>query len=1015
MPSSTPLPGRARPWRALLAGAVAAGLTAAAPAAAIAVPSPAPDAAPRPTTGEGAPSASARAVASGEQVEVIAERTERSTTYANPSGTFTRETHSVPIRVRQAGKLVDADPTLVKAADGTVRPKATSVGMEFSGGGDAPMATVSRDGRSMTMDWAGKLPEPTLSGDTATYPEVLPGVDLKLRASVTGYQQLLVVKNREAAARPELKKLRFDLDSEGVAVRADAAGNLTAVNPAGQTVFTAPTPSMWDSSGVPADAPAAATSRKARSVDTALSAPQAAPAVEAGGFTPAVGAKETTMPVKLASGTLEMIPDQKLLSAPDTVFPVHIDPYVSGARNNWTAVSKSYPTTSYWNKTDNVARVGYESDTGGTWRSFFTMDSRNLNDANKTIVKSTFRISNTHSWSCTKKPVELWDTGTISSATTWNKQPAWSNKLATLTDAKGWGTGCPAGNLEFDNTANAKKAQAGKWTTMTLGLRASESDTFGWKKFDAKTAVVSTEYNTTPGVPNGLGTNPATQCNANPVAVIGNTDVQLFAKVADADGGTLQARFKVWPTGKPEAFFEPLASATSGTVARVTVSKGSFADRTPYTWQVRAEDGKAKSAFSATCSFMVLKDRPSHKPDVSSPQFPDGADGWPAGTSPIRTEGVFTIANGGAKDVESYEYSSSVDPTVRTLKPAKPGGDVTVKLTPMTVGSHTLTVRSLDRAGNGSDPQSYLFYANGLKTADKAGDINGDGHPDLWAVDGEGTLQRYFGDGTGKVTKAAEAASEKGAYKNAKITTRGDWTSNQFEDLVALIPDPVENYNRLWVHPNDGKGAIETAEKQKPTDEPKVVERELKVHEEENAHFREADQILAIGDVDGPLDLDGDGVIGSDDRPAHPDLIVKKGDHLWLYFGSSSNHLDEHLDQPPVLLGQGGWSNYDLMAPGDHTGNGRVDMLARSKTTGELRLYEGKGPEGQGLGNAHTVIGNGWTPAYRPLATAAPDITGDGRSGVWATGAGGELYFYPGIRGGGTAIGTSLKGYLDLG
>lgn len=1022
MPSSTPLPGssggpgRARPWRALLAAAVVAGLTAAAaPGVALAAPAPSPapgattDSAPGSATGEGtsaaASAASARAVESGEQVEVIAERTELSTTYANPSGTFTRETHAVPIRVRQAGKLVDVDPTLVKAADGSVRPKAATVGMAFSGGGDAPMATISRDGRSMTMDWAGKLPEPKLSGDTATYPEVLPGVDLKLRASVSGYQQLLVVKDQEAARNPELKKLRFDLATQGVSAKADAAGNLTAVNPAGQEVFTAPTPSMWDSSGVSADAPATAKSRKARSVDAALAAPQPAPAVEAQGFTPAVGAKETTMPVKLASGALEMVPDQKLLTAPDTVFPVHIDPYVSGARNNWTAVSKSYPTTSYWNKSDNVARVGYEQDTGGVWRSFFTMDSRNLNDANKNIVKSTFRIKNTHSWSCTKKPVELWDTGTISSATTWNKQPGWSNKLATLTDAKGWGTGCPAGNLEFDNTANAKKAQAGKWATMTLGLRASESDTFGWKKFDAKTAVVSTEYNTPPALPTSIGTSPATQCNASPYAAVGNTDVQLYGTVNDPDGGTVKGHFRVWPTGATTGnVFEQTVSVTSGTVARVTVPKATFKDRTSYSWQVRADDGRTASAWTDVCRFTVFKDRPSEQPDVSSPQFPDGAAGWPTDTSPIRTEGVFTVTNGGGKDIASYEYWSTLDATVRTVKPAAIGGSVTIKLTPTKAGPHTLNVRSLDRAGNRSDARGYVFYANGAATPDKAGDINGDGHPDLWAVDEQGTLQRYFGDGTGKATKAAEAASATGAYKNAKITARGDWTDDNFEDLLALIPDAVEKRDRLWIHPNDGSGAVDPAER-----------RELNVWDEENAHFRGASQILAIGDVDGPLDLDGDGVIGADDRQAYPDLIVKKGDHLWLYFGSASGYLDEYLEQPPVLLGQGGWSNYDLMAPGDHTGNGRVDMLARAKTNGELRLYEGKGPEGQGLGSGHTVVGNGWTTEYRPLVTAAPAVTTDGKSGVWATGPGGELYFYPGVRGSGVAAGPNLKGYAALG
>ncbi len=48
-------------------------------------------------------------------------------------------------------------------------------------------------------------------------------------------------------------------------------------------------------------------------------------------------------------------------------------------------------------------------------------------------------------------------------------------------------------------TSAAKDAVANRWNNITLGMRAAnESDVYAWKKFDAHSAVLSTEYNTVP-------------------------------------------------------------------------------------------------------------------------------------------------------------------------------------------------------------------------------------------------------------------------------------------------------------------------------------------------------------------------------------------------------------------------------------------------------------------------------------------------------------------------------------
>lgn len=66
-------------------------------------------------------------------VEVLSLRDERSTTVANPDGTFTTTTAVQPVRTSKDGRWVDIDTTLVRQADGSYAPKAAVSAMSFSG------------------------------------------------------------------------------------------------------------------------------------------------------------------------------------------------------------------------------------------------------------------------------------------------------------------------------------------------------------------------------------------------------------------------------------------------------------------------------------------------------------------------------------------------------------------------------------------------------------------------------------------------------------------------------------------------------------------------------------------------------------------------------------------------------------------------------------------------------------------------------------------------------------------
>ncbi|MBP0460473.1 VCBS repeat-containing protein [Streptomyces bomunensis] len=936
--------------------------------------------------------------------------------FANPSGTFTQDVYATPQWTQQDHTLVPIDPTLTKGSDGRIATKATTVAVSFSDGGSTPMATVVRDGRSMSFSWPTALPTPQVADNTVTYPNVLPDVDLKLQANNGGFSQLLVVKSATAAANPDLRRISLGLATDGLTASTDSSGNLSAVNPAGQQVFVAPAPRMWDSSTPTSTAHSLA----ARAASEASSPP-------ADEFEPGQGAQQADVPITVTDSELTLAPDQPLLTGDDTTYPVYIDPAVTGGREAWTIAYKSHPDGTFYNgagwggsgSSTGTARVGYENQTNGLARTFFRMDSNNLWNTKKQVVKSTFRIKNTWSWSCTARPVELWLTGSISSSTSWNHQPSWSSRLDTVNDANGYSSSCPAANLAFDVTSAAKKAAASRWNNITLGMRASnESDVYGWKKFSAKSAVLSTTYNTLPNTPTNLATVPSSGgCDtAAPYTTIGNTDVTLTAKVSDPDGGTVKGQFRLWGnndySGGAEIFNQAI-SVPSGSVAKVKVPKATLskylsAAKGTFGWKVQTLDSSSASSWapSTTCRFNFDPNRPSSMPTIASTDFPDGSDGWPASTGQARDPGTFTITNGGVSDVTKYEYWTDWDTTVRTLSPttsSDPKDQAALKLTPPAAGAHRLAVRSLDAANNRSDTNSYYFYANGPSTPDKPGDLNGDGIGDLYGIRTDGSLRLYAGQGNGFLAPYTSASNTD--FDGASITHRGDWTGDGYEDLVALLPG--SDGKSLAVFPNNGRGYACTARDEQADGHSQSCltdEQPLDVYDPADNHWANADQILAIGDVDGPLDTNDDGTI---DVPGHTDLIVKTGDLLWLYYGSDSLYLDE--TRPPVLIGNGYWSGYDIAAPGDHTGDNRVDLFARNRSSGDLRQYAGTGPNGEGLaiGSTATTIGTHWTDTHRPLLTATPDTNQDGKPDIWATGEDGKLYFYSNSLGSGTEVGIS--------
>jgi hypothetical protein len=616
-----------------------------------------------------------RARATGKRQEVTAARTEYDTAYVNPSGTTTRVMSAVPVRVRRDGGWTAIDTTLARRTDGSVGPRATVLDVAFSGGGAQPLAVVRRGAAALTVSAPWTLPEPILSGDTAVYPEVLPGVDLAMKAEAEGYREVLVVKNRAAANQPGLRKLRFALRAAGLTVRKTAGGGLTAVDATGDELFHAAPPTMWDSSSAGDGASRTGTGAGRTSISGPVEGDEVAP-----------------MDLAVDGTALQVTPDAGLLVSPDTRFPVYIDPAMNATRTQWAMVNQTFPTTSYYkwsNGSDNRGEgMGYVSTAAdGTHlkRLYYAFNTGALNVSGRTIVSATFRAFQTWSYNCTSAGVEAWLTNGFTSGMTWNKQPTWVGPHTARTAPKYGRPDCAPGGawVDFNVRNQVIAAQLKPWATTTIGLKASnEASSTGWRRF-RNDATLEVEYNTYPNVPTSPQMlSPTTSCGGS---VPGGDLPIMQVKVTDPDGtqNQVRARFQIFKSGEttPQTFTtSPGASGTTFRQQMPNLANGMW------TWRAQGLDaGNLASGWTALCNVTV---------DNSAPTPPmvwfHGGDLSVGGDLDFQ----FT---GGAADVVSYRYAVNGDaPT----SPAISVWDGRAKVRVTSFGPFTLRVWAYDAAGN---------------------------------------------------------------------------------------------------------------------------------------------------------------------------------------------------------------------------------------------------------------------------------------------------------------------------
>jgi hypothetical protein len=794
--------------------------------------------------------AQSAAVASGTRVEALGLRTEQSETYAQPDGTFTTIQHVQPVRAWQDGAWADLDTTLVRTPDGNWRPRAATVGVTVSGGGDGPFVTLRQTGRSMSVDWPGTLPAPTVEGSTATYTDVLPGVDLVVRADIDGASHLLVVKSAEAAENPALAAITLPVATDGVDLESQPDGGVAGVDPgAGGVVFEAPQPEMWDSSTADPDTADAARQASATTREQSPGAP--ADDLTAG---PGEGSAVAPVGLELKDHALVLTPDPTLLKS--ATYPLYIDPVTKTyTRSGWTMVTSYRPTSaSYWKFSgdEGVGRCPADvsslcASSDDRKRQFYAVPTSSL--AGKDIVKAEFAITLTSAYNATARSVVLnrvnsTGSSAISASTTWSNQPSSKAQVDTAsTTARAGSCTSTNQNLRFTATSTVQQAADAGWATTTFRLVSSDESNYAyWNRFCGNGQLEVT-YNRPPPAPSQstMSTSPGGACvhgDSRPY-----TDVlpTMRAMIRDYDHNdapghseTLRAEFEVSWT--PSGGSTVTKTFTTGTATTSDVSStdtqtgqhqfsatvgvsGTVTSPATYTvpenvvvsWRARGSDGTAWGPWSAAapnaCEFVYDHTKPA-APVVTSSEYPDD-DVWHTG---VGDAGSFTFTSTSA-DVVSYRYQFTGEPQLTVSAGTGTGRPATIRWTPMHDGPVTLTVSAVDAAGKSQEtPAGYQILVDAgrlpvgvWKLDDAAGATQAAGRPGdatLTASSGAAFGVAGQGDQADRVAVTLDGSADGHLSTSAPVVT----TDASFA-VAAWVYLPSLPSRDMTVISQDGTGA----------------------------------------------------------------------------------------------------------------------------------------------------------------------------------------------------------------
>ncbi|WP_350277692.1 LamG-like jellyroll fold domain-containing protein [Kribbella sp. HUAS MG21] len=691
---------------------------------------------------------------SGKPVPVPSAQTATSDVVANPDGTFTETFHTEPVRVRRGTGWTPIDTTLERRADGTVAPRATSIPTTFSGGGTAPLVRLGTAGKQLAYTWSKPLPTPTLQGSTATYRDVLPGVDLRLTAKQQGFSKVFVIHN--VAAAKQLRTLDIGLAADGLVLRDTKTGSFGAYDAANKLVYTAGAPLMWDSAN-----------------------------------------KRATGTSKLTARALSVTPDQNLLTGSGTKYPVYLDPDTTGPLYGWAMVFSGHPDDEYWGGDgDGVAKVGncYNANNEcygiGVARSYFRFDVRHLLGGRKLIKSASFNAFLDHVPDCSQpRAVRASSTAPVGTGTNWNNRPGIGIVLSDVTppQCKDIWLGWSAVRAVTDGI-NVH----GGWATIALSA-ANEADQYAWKKFGTK-PTLSVTYNTRPSVPSSMAVEgqlcQGQEIFVNP-AVSGEQQDQtrgpvLSAKATEDDAQLIRMVFEWADRAHTRIGGATTGQFASGSTFKAGVPAAHAAHGSRLSFRAFASDDVDGSGWSGYCDFTIDKVAPQAAPTVTSTTYPEcTATSCAAGGGVGFTGGFAFKAGQNDTDVVGFQYSL-LGSFENRYAPVGSDGLARVLITPPDRGPQFLSVRAVDRAKNVSaTAKVYEFHVK-----------NGGSPVAAWRLNGEGADTAVVDDAAGHrdgVRPAAPAGQWKGGRHGDAL-----WLNGSQAGYVAASGTPAVDTSKSF-------------------------------------------------------------------------------------------------------------------------------------------------------------------------------------------------------------------------
>jgi hypothetical protein len=492
--------------------------------------------------------------------------------------------------------------------------------------------TGKRTGRSVSWALGGhaknaKLPTPKLSGRTALYENVLPGVDLRVQVRPSGFEQDFIVRDRSAADRLVAAggSFQIPLKTKGLTGRKAADGGIEFVDSKGVVVSTVPAAFAWDAQ------------IDARSGEPAARVPVAL---------------AVTQPNQ-GNAVLSVTPDAGWLADPGRVFPVTIDPTyaVKSVNTSWDLwVATNYPST------DTTADPELKAGTydGGATKARSLIRFPNSGFKGYDVTSAKLEVYNTWSFSCSARAVTVYPSGDADSGTRWGNQPAIGSSAGSVSAAKGFSSSCAAGWISVPVTGLVQSwaKDATSKSQFWVSLRASETDSYGWKRFSSANGSyapkLTVTYNRKPNlaaVPDLGGAADGQNSYTSPASGIttwftSKSTPRLYSSATDPDGNQVSVTFEVHTdTSSPSSATLAATCATpfgaSGSRVSCVPSKA-LANDTKYFVRaaVKDERGVWNGSWSAWRTFYTLWSPPTTPRVLCDRDYSAGAwtDADPAGT-----------------------------------------------------------------------------------------------------------------------------------------------------------------------------------------------------------------------------------------------------------------------------------------------------------------------------------------------------------------------------------------------